>query len=59
MTIIFLVAAYAVAHIAHGVMNIPTMNEKIELVESQAERLQLFVLPLESVSTWNGPFQLE
>jgi hypothetical protein len=59
MTILFLAAAHAIAHFAHGIMNIPTMNEKIELVESQAERLQFMVHRLESDSTNNRPFQLE
>lgn len=44
MTIIFLAAVYAVANIAHGIMNIPTMGERIEVIESQAERrLQSFL----------------
>jgi multisubunit Na+/H+ antiporter MnhF subunit len=59
MTIIFLAAACAIAHFAHGIMNIPTMNEKIELVESQADRLQFVVHRLESDSNNNFPFQLE
>jgi hypothetical protein len=59
MTILFFAAACAIAHFGHGIMNIPTMNEKIELVESQAERLQFLVHRLESDKNTNDPFHLE